>query len=158
MTESVLDTWRRYEYPILRAIAEGAIAQVAHWSVRSEEILEQVVPPGQAAERFNCERALVWLEEGRYIVGMTGSWGKPYPQAIMGITAERRRAVGMWPNNDSVTDELLAKLEERANDIAVSQPEKSRRLNEAVGFLPTCARDILVNVVSELVVKAAGVW
>jgi hypothetical protein len=59
----------------------------------------------------------------------------------------------MWPNKEAVTDELLAKLEEPANNIAIRQPEQSRRLKEAIGFLATGAREVLVDVVSE----AAGI-
>lgn len=155
-SDAVPDSWSKYEYPMLSAIARRAAASTAGFSVRSDEILDEVVRPDQANERFHFERGLVWLEEGGYITGMTGSWGRPYPQAIMGITPEGRRAIGLWPNKNTVADDLLSRLEERANNIAGSQPEKAKRLKETVSFLATGARDVLVSVVSDVAVKAAG--
>lgn len=157
MTEPVPDTWSRYEYPILSAIARRSAREAANWSVRSDEILEEIVPADQPGERLHYERALVWLEEGGYIVGMTGSWGKPYPQAIMGITAEGRRAVGMWPNAETVADALLTRLSEEADRVAASNPEKGGRLKDAAVFLGSGARDIVVGVIGDVLAKTLGV-
>ena len=156
MTDEVVDSWSRYEYPLLVTIAKRAEQSHEFLQVTSDNLLDEVVTSEMADQRYKFERALLRLTKYGYIESLSGSWGKPYPMAIHGITERGLRAVGVWPSPDSVVDSLLQRLEEQADNIAVSQPDKSKRLKETVGFLATGAREIFVNVVSDVAVKAAG--
>jgi hypothetical protein len=152
----VVDDWSNYEYPLLVAIAKRAEQSQEFMSVSSDNILDEVVTSDMADQRYKFERALVRLTKYGYVESLSGSWGKPYPMAIHGITERGLRAVGVWPSPDSVVDSLLHQLEKEANDIAVSQPEKSKKLQEVVGFLATGAREVVVSVVTGVAKQWAG--
>jgi|ERR1700694_26048 len=152
----VVDDWSLYEYPILVAIAKRAEQSNEFLQVTSDNILDEVVTSAMADKRYKYERALVRLTKHGYIESLSGSWGKPYPMAIHGITERGLRAVGVWPSPDSVVDTLLQRLEEQANNIAISQPEKSKKLKEVVGFLAGAGREVLVNVVTGGIKQLTG--
>jgi len=156
MTDQVRDSWSHYDYPVLKAIARRAEDSDAYMQFMSDNLLDEMVSPDRVDERFKFERALVRLTKGGYIESLSPMWGKPYPMHVTGITERGLRAVGAWPSPDSVVDDLLGRLEEQANKIEVSQPEKSKRLKEVVGFLATGAREVFVSVVGDVAVKAAG--
>jgi len=139
---------------MLVAIARRAEQSIAFMQLPTDNILDEVAP--SADDRYKFERALVRLEKGRYIECFQGSWGKPYPQAVMSISERGLRAAGAWPNPSSVVDAVLQRLEEQANAIAISQPEKSSKLKEAVVFFATAGREVLANVLSSVASKAAG--
>jgi hypothetical protein len=150
----VFDSWSAYEYPTLVAIARRAENAREYMQVPSDNLLEELT--ASSDDRYKFERGLVRLEKHGYIRASEDLWGKPYPRQITGITERGLRAVGAWPNPSSVVDAVLQRLEEQANAIAVSQPEKSTRLKEVVRFFTTAGRDVLVNVISGVASKAAG--
>jgi len=156
MSPSVVDSWSICEYPLLVAIAKRAEQSDAYLQILSDDLLEEVVPPDKLDERYKFERALVRLGQTGYIEVIDVLWGKPYPMHISGVTERGLRAVGAWPSPDSVVDNLLQELEKKANDIAVSQPEKSKKLKEVVGFLAGAGREVLVNVVSGGIKQLTG--
>ena len=156
MSSKVVDDWTTYASPMLAAIVNRAENANAYLQLLSDDVLNEVVTSANADERYKYERALVRLAESGYIEVINVLWGKPYPMHITGVTERGLRAVGAWPSPDSVVDALLDQLEKQANDIAVSQPEKSKRLTDAVGFLATGARDVLVGVVTGIAKQAAG--
>jgi hypothetical protein len=155
LTMSVIDSWSAYEYPLLVAIAKRAEQSDGYMQLLSDEILEEVVQP-DAEDRYKFERALVRLGQTGYIKVINVMWGKPYPMHLTGITERGLRAVGAWPSPDSVVDTLLRRLEEQANNMAVSQPEKSKKLKEVVGFLAGAGREVLVNVVTGGIKQMTG--
>ena len=76
-------------------------------------------------------------------------------------SCEPRPRTSVWnrkdgPSPDSVVDTLLGRLEEQANNMAVSQPEKSKRLKEVVGFFAGAGREVLVNVISSGIKQMTG--
>jgi len=152
----VVDDWSLYEYPMLVAIAMRAEQSHEFLQVTSDTVLDEVVTSAMADKRYKYERALVRLTKHGYIESLSGSWGKPYPMAIHGITERGLRAAGVWPSPDSVVDTLLGRLEEQANNMAVSQPEKSKRLQEVVGFFAGAGREVLVNVISSGIKQMTG--
>lgn len=152
----MVDDWSNYELPVLQAIARRAEQSHEFLQVTSDNILDEIVTSDMADQRYKFERALVRLTKFGYIDSLSGSWGKPYPMAIHGITERGLRAVGVWPSPDSIVDTLLQQLEKQANDIAVSQPEKSKKLKEVVGFLAGAGREVLVNVITGEIKQMTG--
>jgi hypothetical protein len=150
----VFDSWSAHEYPMLVAIAKRAELATADMTLPSDNLLDELA--GGDDDRYKFARAIVRLDAEGFIETAPLSFGDQYPPTVTGITGQGLRAVGAWPNPSSVVDAVLQRLEEQANAIAISQPEKSTRLKEVVSFFTTAGREVLVNVISGVASKAAG--
>ncbi|HEY8737808.1 MAG TPA: hypothetical protein VIO62_12285 [Candidatus Dormibacteraeota bacterium] len=153
MTE-VFDSWSAYDYPVLVAIARRAEQSIAYMDVMTDNILDEVSTSPD--DRYKFERAIVRLDKNGYIEALSVAWGQPYPMRVLGITERGLRAAGAWPNPENVVKAILERLEQRANELAISAPEKSAGLKNAVGFLAGAGREVLVNVVTGVVSRLAG--
>jgi hypothetical protein len=77
-----------------------------------------------------------------------------YPIIITGVTERARRLVGQWPTAESLAAEITKALGEAADH--ESDPAKKTRLREAATFLGETARGVVVEVLSRVVERQAG--
>jgi hypothetical protein len=96
--------------------------------------------------------------EGEYV---TVEWRSHHPVfatpdsrdygVIVGIHAAARRAVGMWPTAESVTERLLATLDEQIESSA--DHDKRNKLIKIRDTIGGTARDLFVDIVGSVVAK-----
>lgn len=77
-----------------------------------------------------------------------------YPIIITDVTERARRLVGQWPTADSLVAEITKALSNAAEH--ESDPAKKTRLREAATFLGETARGVVVEVLSRVVERQAG--
>lgn len=78
-----------------------------------------------------------------------------YPVIITDVTERARRMVGQWPTAESLAGQIAKAL----SDAAEHEPDPVRksRLREATAVLSDTARGVLVEVLSRIVERQAGV-
>jgi hypothetical protein len=77
---------------------------------------------------------------------MVMAGGDPNPQMVSSVTADARRAVGQWPSIDTLSDRLVAALQDAAEH--ESDPLKKTKLRSAADAVTGMGRDIFVGVVT----------
>lgn len=77
-----------------------------------------------------------------------GTWGSGILRAS-NPTGHARRAVGAWPTAESLSDQLIAKLESAANDEA--DDGKKSKLKQLAEFFATGGRDLLVEITAKAI-------
>ena len=77
-----------------------------------------------------------------------------YPIIITDVTERARRSVGQWPTADSLAGQIAEALTEAAEH--EPDPVKKGRLREAGAVLGGTARGVLVEVLSRIVERQAG--
>lgn len=80
-----------------------------------------------------------------------GSWGGGILRAS-NPTGHARRAVGAWPNAESLANQLIAKIESAA--AGESDEGKRSKLNQLAGFFATGGRDLLVDIAAKAITGA----
>jgi hypothetical protein len=143
VTELLSDTWTNRDFRLLRHVA-AEIDASADGTV-STRMLPQLTSMTQA-DVTSALRAL----DGEYV---TINW---FMRAvgfgmIQGITPTARRAVGMWPTAESVTEQLLATIDEQ---IETSDGDKRSKLIKMRDALGGAARDIFVDVMASVVTRS----
>lgn len=72
---------------------------------------------------------------------------------VMGVTPAARRAVGQWPTPENVADRLVATLEQAADE--ATDEERQGRLRRAADSLKGLGRDVLPEVIANVITKGA---
>ena len=142
MTDLLPETWASRDFPLLKHVAAAIDAE---GSVSAQE-LSGLTGMSQA-DVSSALRAL----DGEYL---KINWGNHYAPIgkIVGITPAARRAVGMWPTAESVTEQLLTTLDEQIENSAGDQDKRSKliKIRDAIGGT---ARDIFVEVAGSAMSK-----
>jgi hypothetical protein len=94
-------------------------------------------------------RSLVALHDAGYIRGERLE-GLSETFIVTGITERGRRAVGLWPSEDSF-EALLEGLEQAAE--RTDDPKKAGALRRAGRYLREAPRDLVVDVVGAVIAK-----
>lgn len=76
------------------------------------------------------------------------------PIIITDVTERARRLVGQWPTADSLATEITKALSEAAE--RESDHTKKSRLREAAAFLGETARGVVVEMLSRVIERQAG--
>ncbi len=144
---SVTPTWFDRDLPVLETTIQ---------------LFEEMGHPGalqvrQIAERCGMEAAAVFaallaMQHEYVTLNLVLAGGDPNPQMVTGVTADARRAVGQWPSVDTLSDRLVAALQEAAEQ--ESDPVKKTKLRSAVDAVTGMSRDIFVGVVTTAVTGA----
>jgi len=146
----VEDTWGGRDLPVLQAIV-GAFDDPDRYQLRLAELTgtcglrEREV---QTALRALANASPPLLQYPRPPEQLT------YPIIITDVTERARRLVGQWPTADSLAAEITKALGEAADH--ESDPTKKTRLREAATFLGETARGVVVDVLSRVVERQAG--
>ena len=130
------DTWRNRDYPVLYAIAP---------KVDESGSLVDMEFPALGIDESDVHPALRALEEGGYI---RMKWADDHGW-VLGLTGDGRRAVGMWPSPESVTDEIVASLDERI--ASATDPEERTRWQKIRDAIGGATRDLAVEVLGAAV-------
>ncbi len=152
--DTIEDSWSRWEYPVLRALAR--------WEQDNKESgmgsLQEIVDLVHAApdDAWKVGRALSRLEAEGLIVTTNTTFGSPWPRHVMRLTTAGLRRAGAWPSPASFQRELVDGLTRAAARITLDEPVKAGRLREAADVLGDKATDIVAKVIAELAAKAAG--
>lgn len=150
----VEDSWSRWEYPTLRALARWEENNSTRQMISREDVIGVVGPAAEDA--WKVGRALHRLNEAGYIQIIDAMDGTPWPTVIMGLTPSGWRRAGVWPNPETFQREFLQKLTAAAEQISLDQPAKANKVREAAEVFTGVASDIFVKVAAELLAKAAG--
>jgi hypothetical protein len=148
--DSVEDTWASRDLPVLEAIV-GAFNDPDRFQLRIPELTGLCGLPEQNV--ITALRALgntrpPLLEYPRPPEELT------YPIIITDVTERARRLVDQWPTADSLAEQIAEALTEAAEH--EPDPVKKRRLREAGAVLGDTARGVLVEVLSRIVERQAG--
>jgi hypothetical protein len=146
----VEDTWGGRDLPVLQAIV-GAFDDPDRYQLRLGELTGICGLPErevQTALRALANTSPSLLQYPRPPEELT------YPIMITDVTERARRLVGQWPTADSLAAEITKALSEAAEH--ESDPAKKTRLREAATFLGETARDVVVEVLSRVVERQAG--
>ena len=73
---------------------------------------------------------------------------------VDGVTERGLRESGAWPTAEQLTDRLIAAFEDAAE--REPEPEKKGKFRSAAGALGGASRDIVVDVISGVITKSAG--
>lgn len=148
MTQPLEDTWTTRDLPVLRAVARaldetGSTVKV-HTLTRLPEL--------QNMDPDTCRRALVALEDEYLLINWSNRHTGPGLGVIGRMTPAARRATGLWPSPESVTDRMLTALDEQID--AAQDPERKSKLVKVRDSLLGAGRDLMVDVVGAVVSKS----
>jgi hypothetical protein len=145
----VKPTWFDRELPVLEATIQ---------------LLEErgspgaVVRVGQISERCGIEPSKVLTAlasmQPEFVSLLLVESDEPNSQMVETVTGAARRAVGQWPSPETMSDRLLAALNEAVEQ--ESDPTKRSRLRAAADAVAGIGRDVLVNVFSTAATGAIG--
>jgi hypothetical protein len=94
--------------------------------------------------------AAFYALEGDYVVQVLARMGNPADGLhVKQVTGDARRAVGQWPTADSLVTQLTEAFSAAAD--RESDPEQKTRLRKLAELLGGASRDIVVNVVNQVV-------
>ena len=144
------DTWASRDLPILEAIvsAFNDPDPVPTADTRTDRALR----PSGTGRRHGPARP------GQYqaaAVGVSAAAGTAtYPIIITDVTERARRLVGQWPTAESLAGQIAEALTEAAEH--EPDPVRKGRLREARAVLGDTSRGVLVEVLSRIVERQAG--
>jgi hypothetical protein len=148
------DSWSRWEYPTLRALARWEEDNSSRQMISRNDVVGLVAPPPEDAWRVG--RALHRLHKAGYIEIVDAMDGTPWPSVVMGLTPSGWRRAGVWPSPESFQRDFIARLTSAADQISIDQPAKASKVRDAAEVLTGAASDIFAKVAAELLAKAAG--
>lgn len=140
------DTWFSRDLPVLTAIVELMDDPSAR--PKGSQVAE-----ASGYTKDEVARALNALDGEYATVRKAMSGGDPGPWIVLEVTPAARRAVGQWPTPENVADRLLAALEQAA-DQTVDEEQRSR-LRRAADSLKGLGRDVLPEVIANVITKGA---
>lgn len=152
--DAIEDTWSRWEYPTLVAIARWEQGNPTKGTLQRQQVVELVGPDPD--EAWKVGRALDRLMKARLIDGQNLLDGTPWPSYVSGLTTAGLRVAGAWPTPASLQSELIARLITSAERIEADQPVKAGKLREVAEVLGGVASDVFAKVIAEVLAKAAG--
>lgn len=142
------------------------------WASRDLPVLEAVVSAFNDPERYQLRipelTGLCGLPERDVVTALRAlgnarppllEYPRPpeelaYPIIITDVTERARRLVGQWPTADSLAAQITKALSEAADH--EPDPTKKNRLHSAAAVFGDTARGVLVEVLSRIVERQAG--
>lgn len=152
--EPIEDTWSRWEYPTLIAIARWEQANPTKSFLSREQVVERV--GGEGEDAWKVGRALDRLAKAGLIEIMDVMDGSPWPAMVSGLTTAGLRRVGAWPTPAALQADLVERLLKAAERIQLDEPQKASRVREVAEVLGGVASDVFAKVIAEVLAKAAG--
>lgn len=150
----VEDSWSRWEFPTLRALARWEENNASRQMISRDDVIRLVAPPTE--DSWKVGRALHRLNKAGYIEIVDAMDGTPWPTVVMGLTPSGWRRAGVWPSPESFQRDFIAKLTAAAEEISLDHPVKASKVREAAEVLTGAASDIFAKVAADLLAKAAG--
>jgi hypothetical protein len=147
---SVEDTWASRDLPVLQAIV-SAFDDSERYQLRVPELIRLCGLPEREVQ--TGLRALASAQPS-LLESPPPPSGLTCPIIITGVTERARRLVGQWPTADSLAAEIAMALSEAADQ--EPDPAKKSRLREAASVLGETARGVVVEVLSRVVERRAG--
>ena len=139
------DTWFSRDLPVL----DVAVRLLDKY----DDIDDRAIERETGFDEVTVQHALKALV-GIYLVPFDGQPGSGRIQFLRGVTPAARRAVGAWPTPDSLVDQLLVALRERAGEEDVPATEEQSRAREILKAISAGGRDVLVSVASAVLTGA----
>jgi|GEM_PF-4601415 len=140
----VEDSWAPWELPALKAVAEEFEAQPHGAIIATTSVLERLDPEGTQENKWG--RAIDRLDKAGYIDSARAMWGRPYPMHVVALTERGLRAVGSWPNDQSVIEALAAALENGATTAEAKDPDAANRLRQVAAWFLAGGREVAAGV------------
>lgn len=131
-------TWQNRDLPVLRAMVEF-FDDPERSKLGLDELQKRTGLSDDAVKR--AARAL--NDANPPLIKAVGVDQVTYPIAILGVTERARVLAGQWPRPEQLVDELVAALNEAADD-AEDADEKSR-LRSVAATIGGVARDVVVR-------------
>jgi hypothetical protein len=136
------DTWASRDFPLLKHVAAAFDAE---GSVSAQGLTEltgmsQADVSGALRALDGVYLKINWFNRAAGIA------------VIVDITPAARRAVGMWPTAESITEQLLATLDEQIENSGADQDKRSKliKMRNAIGG---AARDLFIEVTGSVMSK-----
>jgi hypothetical protein len=141
----VKDTWFSRDLPVL-----DATVALLDEGVDSPEVRD--IAQRSGLEITDTARALEALN-GEY-VALQMMMGDPAGWFVRKVTSAARRAVGQWPTPEGLVDALA----EAFGNAAEQEPDADRqsRLRQVGAFLSSTGRGVATEVVSQVILRSAG--
>jgi hypothetical protein len=154
-TLELRDIWMDLDSLVLREVARWEL-DPGHGGMflKLTELLQRLGRPLEDAEAVGASVAR--LERGGYLEAGEPTLGWPYPHWVTRLTPAGLRAVGAWPNPDSVTDGLMTALEELADRLDAHSPDQAQGLRSALPGIGSALRELGVDLASRVLARAAG--
>jgi hypothetical protein len=146
----VEDTWAGRDLPVLQAIV-AAFDDTERYQLRVPGLIELCGLPEREVQA--ALRALACAEPPLLQYPPPPS-GLTYPIIITGVSERARRLVGQWPTAESLAGQVVMALTEAAEH--EPDPTKKNRLRSAAAVFSDTARGVLVEVLSRVVERQAG--
>ncbi len=152
--EPIEDTWSRWEYPTLLAIARWEQANPTKGFLSRDQVIERVGV--EAEDAWKVGRSLDRLAEAGLIQILDVMDGSPWPAMVSGLTPAGLRRVGAWPTPATLQADFIDRLVKAADRIEADQPAKASKVREVAEVLGGVASDVFTKVIAEVLSKAAG--
>ena len=137
--DGLQDRWATRDFPVLLAAARKVDA--LHLNVRASELADELgmSPDDVMSALIALDPTYVETKEDRRGPNILAN------VAVLRLTERGRRAVGLWPGEDSA-DALVRVLEAAAD--AEADPVEQGKLRKAAKAVGTVSRDVLVEIVA----------
>lgn len=137
--DGLQDRWATRDFPVLLAAARKVDA--LHLNVRASELADELgmSPDDVMSALIALDPTYVETKEDRRGPNILAN------VAVLRLTERGRRAVGLWPGEDSA-DALVRVLEAAAD--AEADPVEQGKLRKAAKAVGRVSRDVLVEIVA----------
>ena len=152
--EPIEDTWSRWEYPTLIAIARWEQGNPTKSFLSRDQVVERV--GASADDAWKVGRSLDRLSKAGLVEILDVMDGSPWPAMVSGLTTAGLRRVGAWPTPAALQADLIDRLLKAAERIEADQPAKASRVREVAEVLGGVASDVFAKVIAEVLSKATG--
>ncbi|MEA2684768.1 MAG: hypothetical protein QOK05_3096 [Chloroflexota bacterium] len=150
----VEDSWSRWEFPALQAIAEEFDTHPHGTIITTTDVVARLDPKGTDEDRWG--RAIDRLAKTGYVEAIQTMWGKPYPINVVEVTERGLRATGAWPAPERILKDLAAMLAAEADRLEPGQPVRAGKIRAAGAALGKVAADVGSELVLKFAARAAG--
>lgn len=149
--ERVADVYASEDYPVLLAVAKIELTADGPVKVIAGTASDAPKPPlaervGRSVDAVN--RSLLRLLRGGLIEGRVGTTGMVL---ATGLTVEGLREVGAWPRAQSLAQGLRLVLQEEAQRLERSEPEKASRVKVVLEQLEDLGTSFTAKLSAELI-------
>jgi len=146
MTDRLDDQWVHRDYPVLREAARIIDAGSSPIGAPFRAIVEAT-----GLEFDDVHRAARALEsdslvELRIVIPVDRG-------SIKNISGEARRKVGLWPDHDHSTEDLIRYLERQVEDATPADRSRWQRVRDTFA---DAGQDVTAKVIAEIVARQAG--
>jgi hypothetical protein len=140
--ELLPDTWFSRDLPVL-------IEAVRHFDASRQPLAATTVAERLTWETDRVTAAMRALSRGGYVEELGVGLGTAGGDYIARVSADAYRATGAWPSVDTMTDRILAALQQAVDQ--APEGEAKGRARRALEAFRSAGRDFLVDVASGIV-------